>query len=131
MTVVAPERIVPEPQPETLPRYGEKYDAEVLERVKLGLKLLEDKHGPGWEDKIDMEALDLRHGSRCVIGQVFEDGPTTIGMMWTDLVGYGFASLKESTDERLNEYERLQAAWEDVLTPRVTRGRFIALPDHP
>lgn len=48
-------------------------DRQVLMRVREGLKWLEETHGPGWEDKISMDRLDLSDGCFCVLGQVYRE----------------------------------------------------------
>lgn len=48
-------------------------DAIVKQRVLNGLALLEEKHGDGWVDKIDLETLNLGDEHSCVLGQVYRD----------------------------------------------------------
>lgn len=111
-------------------------DGDILERVKRGLALLEETHGPGWEDKIDMELLDLNSPMFCVLGQVFAEEARArrcacgCGDPWTgydlfcdrhfrgrghDVCDYGFNTENE-------DYDALQQAWEHVLAPRVSKG---------
>ncbi len=101
------------------------YDAEVLARVKAGIKWLEETVGPSWVDKIDIGTLSLTHGSRCVLGQVFSaegnleeiDGyDWAIGMFPDELVNSGEAHGFYTED---GYWSALQACWEDVLTPMV------------
>lgn len=42
------------------------------ERVKRGAALLDEKR-PGWADEIDLDLLNLRSCTTCVLGQVFLD----------------------------------------------------------
>lgn len=48
-------------------------DALVLARVKRGMALLEEKYGPEWASKVDLDILDLGSSSSCVLGQVYGD----------------------------------------------------------
>lgn len=103
-----------------------RLDAEVLARVKRGMALLEERFGPGWVDLVDLAALDLVEGDRCVLGQVCggysnglddlggEDGP------WSD--AHGFSIYSDDIDgwwphERDDGWEVLQRAWELELRP--------------
>lgn len=105
-------------------------DADVLARVKRGLAWLEETHGRGWEDKIDLATLDLTDSSRCVLGQVYA-GSVEEGELGYTYACYalGDASLREwedrqgrgfTTDLWQTEGPLLQEAWEFVLRPRVT-----------
>jgi hypothetical protein len=104
-------------------------DAAVLERVKRGMALLEERHGPDWVGMIDLAELDLRDGHSCVLGQVYlasEEGDGySCGVIDLDIEvtdhNYGFSV----TDDELLDlgedtaWERLQKVWEYVLTPHV------------
>lgn len=99
----------------------EKLDALILARVKAGIALLEEKHGPDWVDLIDLPTLDLGSANRCVLGQAYGDyeyGLARLGLDQTDhdesdeAIAHGF-----ETD--CCGYEELQKAWEKVLTPMV------------
>lgn len=48
-------------------------DAIVLHRVKRGIALLEEEHGPDWASKIDLNELRLCEAECCVLGQLYED----------------------------------------------------------
>lgn len=106
-----------------------RIDAEVLERVKTGLAWLEETHGPGWEDKIDLDTLDLRDANHCVIGQVYGsfyeifpsslDDDEPVGL---DAYALGFDLEKGIHMDGGRGWTLLQEAWEYVLRPRVTRG---------
>jgi hypothetical protein len=102
-----------------------KIDEKVLERVKRGLKWLEETHGTGWEDKIDLKTLNLRCGETCVLGQVYGEAGANYGrsgygyaldhfFYCQEMEDYGFdISMEEQT------WNELQNAWEYVLTPLV------------
>ncbi|RJQ34955.1 hypothetical protein C4568_01755 [Candidatus Parcubacteria bacterium] len=42
-------------------------------RVARGVRLLDRKGPPGWRSKIDLEKLEIRSGSRCILGQIYGD----------------------------------------------------------
>lgn len=97
-------------------------DATILARVQRGLKWLEQTWGPGWEEKIDLETLNLVGVETCVIGQLYGS--------YVDAINYGVLSNCEAcalgfTLDTLESWrtqgKQLQVAWEDALRPRVTR----------
>jgi hypothetical protein len=49
----------------------EAIDEVVLEKVKRGIAVLEEKYGPDWVDRIDLDTLDLGESDSCVLGQVY------------------------------------------------------------
>lgn len=110
-------------------------DEDVLDRVKKGLAWLEKTHGPGWEDKIDLETLRLSSTAACVLGQVYS------GYSVEQDAGYLYATNElletpegvEDTDlweevemEKMgfcaedSEWDLLDMAWRQVLEPRIT-----------
>jgi len=122
-------------------------DKVILDRVKRGLKWLEETHGPGWEDKIDMETLDLQNGDKCVLGQLYSEEAKSRGgdgymyggrMLWDERLGlhpsqdplihFGFCAPRLGScscgcGAKVNDgytWDRLQRAWEYVLEPRVS-----------
>lgn len=106
------------------------YDDIVLENVKRGLAWLEKTHGPGWEDKIDLETLDISLGSYCVCGQVFRAQGESIndsGFSWVldnypeiseNVAKHGFGT--NASGDSQGSMRALKACWKDVLTPRVS-----------
>lgn len=105
-------------------------DEKILDRVKAGLAWLEKTHGPGWEDKIDLETLDLHSGSHCVLGQVYrEEQKVNPGMPGIDGYEYALFNLAEGDDflelgfcaYHFGEWRVLQRLWTEELTPRVAR----------
>lgn len=134
MSTIAPERTDLE----------KEIDAEVLERVKRGIALLQEEHGDGWVEKIDLKTLCLADGARCVLGQIYadkalEDYGDDDGWWSHPPHGYNWAMSNIEafdqdpggedhgfciTDEEMEEddsWAPLQEAWERVLTPLVTR----------
>lgn len=53
-------------------------------RVKQGMALLDEKHGPEWVDRIDVDTLNLRDSCRCVLGQLnggdYDRGLSAVGI---------------------------------------------------
>lgn len=109
-----------------------KYDEKVLERVLRSLKWLEETHGPGWEDKIDLATLDLSDGAHCVLGQIYREEAKRED---PDANGFGYAMdhLSIGSDSCAARgfirdwsngilYENLTACWKDVLTPKINPG---------
>jgi hypothetical protein len=108
-------------------RYGElrtplekKIDAEIVDRVEAGLAALKERYGDDWIDKIDPVRLDLSHGSRCVLGQVYGDygmGQQALGIDETGARDFGFQQGKGVT------YRMLDSVWKDVIPKLKTRIR--------
>jgi hypothetical protein len=51
-------------------------DRAVRQRVLKGIELLKREHGEDWWLKIDMNALELKSGTACVLGQLYHDAET-------------------------------------------------------
>ena len=123
------------PQTEVRPvTYGEArtegqklYDAAVMERVKKGMALLEREYGPDWVDHIDLSELRLWSGGSCVLGQLYGSWDDQIDEFWPDdayreSAEHGFSIGHEISGVRRQEaWNTLQTAWEEALTPVVTR----------
>lgn len=52
------------------------------ERVDRGVALL-DVHAPDWRLRVDPLRLDMRAGSRCILGQLFDEGPFAVATGFT------------------------------------------------
>ncbi len=102
-----------------------RIDAELLARIKEGIEWLELEHGPGWEDKIQMEFFQISDPSCCVLGQVYADCADE-----ADGNGYNYATdmmemrgiepgeLGFDIDTPDSDWCELQQAWEIVLEER-------------
>lgn len=114
-------------------------DAVLLARVKRGLAWLEETHGPGWEDKIDLKALQISDVRHCVLGQVYEEEAGegfSSGYHWAlaEKMGLkldaffnveipaqlGFAGGQDFMKDP-TRWDDLTAAWRHVLTPRIEK----------
>ncbi len=95
----------------------------IAERVARGAALLDEKM-PGWAEHIDLDVLSLASSCRCVLGQLhpnleapddaYLDGLSHLGVSTTDDSGYGF----DTSDEDDGVYERLTAAWRELIESR-------------
>lgn len=107
----------------------EAIDADCLARVKKGIALLEQQHGPNWADHIDLNTLDLASGFRCVLGQVYGTFGDGITQLWgtdpehwpskDEVAEHGFYEHTVSYEDT-DRYKPLDAAWKHALTPHVT-----------
>src|ERR1044071_339073 len=99
-------------------------DAAYKERVLAGIRLLEQKYGLDWVDKIDLDTLNLADVHCCVLGQLYDNGTRngyynglrTLNLYDTEgeATRYGF-----STD---HSYNKLQRAWETAIKARRAVG---------
>jgi hypothetical protein len=108
-------------------------DAACLERVKRGMALLEKTHGFGWEEKIDLSALDISLGAACILGQLYGEYDDGVLALWggegdlrenDDLARqHGFLDDRHGYDHdprTIIAFSDLEDAWRCELTPRVT-----------
>ena len=82
------------------------------ERAEKGAALL-DERLPGWRTQIDVDGLELRWCSACVLGQLFGDydrGVAALGLTKQEEREYGFWVPRESW------YTRLTEAWRKLVT---------------
>lgn len=87
-----------------------------LERVRRGHDLLDDKLGPGWVDKIDLDRLDESDGERCTLAFAYDENPDAgIAILfeddWEAAGAYGFYDQSE-------EYALMTEAWKRVFAER-------------
>ena len=94
-----------------------KFDAPgnptVLDAVLCGAALL-DVELPGWRSRVDVQALDMRSATSCIVGQLTGYyGRTFIGWrVFHDPIEYGLGF-----DVPLGgDYDALTAAWRAVIT---------------
>lgn len=104
-------------------------DAIVLARVKAGIEFLQEEYGEDWVDKIDLRKLNLKEGSRCVLGQVYGDyGRACDKFGWSRLkdepVSHGFLieNWKAGNYAKEDDWAQLQAAWEQEIAALITGG---------
>ncbi len=92
------------------------------DQIEAGAKLLEDKIGPVWLERQDLEKLDLSDTCNCIVGQACPDKSYLWALMdlledRTDEVidtsiAYGFA-----TEDGRN-YPELTQEWKHLITER-------------
>src|SRR6266567_688106 len=92
------------------------------EEARRGVALLNERR-PGWEDRINLNILDMTCGNFCVLGQEFGDwriGKGVLGLAngWEDDVACGFnlpdrdrAPTHEGYVVILQQYRMLAGTW--------------------
>jgi hypothetical protein len=106
----------------------------VRERVAEGGRFWDGRR-PGWAAEIDTVNLDLGDACWCIVGQLEGDYYEGTQRLWADgvLVGdslqdakikHGFtAALSLDFEEFEDEFDQLQAAWQDEIARRVDGAR--------
>ena len=111
-------------------------DIDYAARVAKGVALLDEKR-PGWEREIDLDALDIKSGERCVTAQLSGVDDWAAGMNQLDLtagnsgtyVAHGF-NAEEGCDccerpdtpdyyDQDEAYGTLNSLWHGVITERL------------
>lgn len=97
------------------------------ERIARGMQLL-DERLPGWEQKIDLETLDIANSRCCVVSQSFDDGRAygraygkyTHGLLQLfpdgPAMDIDFGFFTQSNEAHL--LPALTAAWKRAITAR-------------
>lgn len=88
--------------------------APIPDRVQAGVALL-DREVPGWDERVDLDALMIADRFRCVLGQVFgsyDVGLSSLDWGEDDDEAYGFDVCY------LTEYPRLNDAWRNRIEAR-------------
>ena len=90
--------------------------------VERGAELLDEKCGPDWPERIDLDKLNLGDTCHCVLGQLhpragasyysYYRGPDHVGVSRRDAWRYGF------TTGSVRSFERLTAAWRRLIESR-------------
>jgi hypothetical protein len=94
----------------------------IAERVARGAELLDGKL-PGWDDRVDLAALDLESCTMCVLGQLFalaarERSPDSTGY-YTGLTALGIGALAYGFTAAEGEtWAELTAEWRRLITAR-------------
>lgn len=114
----------------------------VRERVKLGIKLLDEK-APGWRESIDLEKLSMETVSDCVLGQLYGhvyDGCYKLGLVpeqprmaillppyWDVVCDHGFGIKPNETCgsgyTEVSDAEHLKPVWEGTWV--FSNSRFL------
>lgn len=91
-------------------------------RVKQGMALLDEKHGPGWVHKIDVESLDVAGNCSCVLGQLYGDYGTGLFSLFPryrigDTTNAGFFA-SDGAVWCPGEWDELTTAWRLAILAR-------------
>lgn len=101
----------------------EQINERINQRVAAGMALLDDK-SPGWDQRIDLATLEMRHGDRCIIGQAFGAPDHSFWSTCTHLFGHCPDALLASKAESYGFYSgggyytMLETAWKEAITAR-------------
>lgn len=79
-------------------------DKEVLEQVKRGIQILDQKYGPDWPCHIDLETLNITDYKVCVLGQLYGGyaaGCDEIGITYSESREYGFLPAPTGLDAEI------------------------------
>jgi hypothetical protein len=113
-----------------------------LARAKAGARFLDEREGPGWERRINLDTLDIGSGTTCVAAQLNENAWCTAleryGLMTMDEAGsqaeidmgrvtkFGFAEGGLVPDASATHTE-LTAAWKAEVGKRLAAARTVPL----
>lgn len=105
-------------------------------QIDNGIRFLDEKHGIGWEHKIDVETLDISSPCGCVCGQLFEHkrahmtgysyftlelNPGSYGEEY----GFSIPVLEESTtDEEWANFAQLTDEWKGAIVSLCAANRI-------
>lgn len=98
----------------------------VAERVAAGAAFL-DEHDPGWDQRIDLDSLDLDHTCKCILGQAFADETEWHNRCYDSGYDYavnrfdllrGGADFGFDTSDDYEPYGPLAAGWKRLITAR-------------
>lgn len=98
----------------------EDFTLPVEVRVKNGMMLLDEKHGPGWVWRIDVDTLALASTCRCVLGQVYGDygdALDVLGLFNGRSAEHGF-TLTGSQEPEPVMWVELTTAWRHAILAR-------------
>jgi hypothetical protein len=91
----------------------------IKERVKAGAALL-DREEPGWEQRINLETLNLEESCCCVLGQLFQGYSTGVARLDLDLeaeFSLGFYRFDPASDREYS-WDSLTRAWKALIRER-------------
>ena len=90
----------------------------IAERVAKGAAFLDERE-PGWDERIDLDRLDIDSNCRCILGQLhdksYATGRRALGLRGHG-VGLGFYPSASDSPHALT------AEWERVITARREAG---------
>lgn len=86
-------------------------------RIAKGMALL-DERAPGWESRINLDKLDLKSCTTCVLGQLFGDysaGRNLASVSIFDVEEFGFIIFGGSS----RQFNNLTTAWRQTIRARL------------
>lgn len=100
----------------------------IPDRVEAGVRLL-DERIPGWEDRIDLDRLELASACRCVLGQLHLDqvsdpnlayvqGKWSLYLGDDEAIAGGFNISDPNGEPGDLEFDLLTAAWRNRIEAR-------------
>ncbi len=92
------------------------------EQIEVGAKLLDEKLGPVWLERQNLEILDLGHACNCIIGQVYEcksgnDYCISLDTFFPDQDIF-LASYDHGFSTPDDDFEELTEEWKDYIEER-------------
>lgn len=102
-----------------------------MSAVERGAALLDEKYGPHWDKKIDLETLDLGDACGCILGQLEAGHSSRRGSAYSRGLrklgfkcygeadaAYGFDTVLRPGSRGFGSYERLTRAWKRLIRQR-------------
>jgi len=93
----------------------------MMRNVERGCAIL-DAATPGWQDRIDLETLDLSDPCQCILGQLYRTfgmGAIMLKLSWRETEEAGFAvnviTPTANTADTAERYRQLTDTWRAVL----------------
>ena len=97
------------------------YAKSITERVQAGVELL-DQQLSGWDQKIDLEVLDLGNCAVCVLGRLYGDyleGVCRLDLFTDEAAAYGFDGvIVDGWEDGVGAYSQLTEEWRYQITGR-------------
>jgi len=84
------------------------------ERIERGAAFLDEKV-PGWREKIDLDKLDIRASSHCVVGQATDDYFANVEDSWFGEDFYDAAVAHGFEWDLDDDAEDLTAEWRQYI----------------
>lgn len=116
------------PSQSGLTEIEKEIDRRVLANVLNGIELLKREFGDDWWMKVDLDRLNLSDPRKCVLGQLYSDGPGpsyesgyVVGAQKLDIYGkdgqYGFSyhGMAMLAEELNDPWPMLTAAWKQEI----------------
>lgn len=95
---------------------------EVEAAVQNGMKLLDEKFGTTFLDKINPDTLDIGSGINCALGQcygTYMTGREKLGLTQKQAAAHGFdVSTAGGHDAVISKFRQLTEAWRAALLAR-------------